>query len=262
MYDWAVRAIIWIGLFLLGVMGIVLPGVYLYTANGLPRLESEYDLETQLRMSIEGERMSIRAGQFQDHARSHKFEKPEFSKLPHDLIALYISQMGCSNFFRTPREEGPRWGWRLFAGMGNVELEGDGGCERYLALRLANALGIKGDLQMTVAANKLHGFLQKDQLIAYDMASMYFGRGIVGVEDAAWELYKKDLHKMELAELAEFTMALPIHGYYDALRECKNASIIKQNRDYILSTLAEHSLVPQEKVNEAMKQPVACLSVP
>lgn len=256
------RTVAWIVLFLIGLTGVVVPSVYLYTASQLPRLESEYDLETHLRMSIEGERMSIRAGRYDDENRSHKFAKPEFAKLPHDLIALYISQMGCPSFFRTPREDGGRWAWRLAASIAGVELEGDGWCEKYLARRIAGALGIKGTLQTTVAANKLHTFLQKDELVAWDFSSMYFERGIVGVNDAAWELYRKDLNDMTLPELAEFTLALPIHGYYQDLRECKNASLIKQNRDAILTQLGNQGLVPPEKVRDALRAPVACLRVP
>jgi len=257
-----VRTIVWLVLFLVGLSGVVIPGVYFHTASQLPRLESEYDLETHFRLSIEGERMSIRAGRYEEPARSHKFEKPEFARLPHDLIALYISQMGCANFFRTPREEGPAWGWRMLVGLMGVQPDGDGRCERYLALRLAQTLGIRGDLQTTVAANKIHGFLQKDQLIAYDLATMYFDRGVVGVEDATWELYGKAPEDLDLAELAEFTMALPIHGYYQALKECKNAAIIKQNRDYILDLLGSHALVPPEKIEAAKQRGVACLGVP
>lgn len=256
------RTIIWIVLFLIGLAGVVLPSIYLYTASQLPQLESEYDLETHLRLSIEGERMSIRSGRYEDEQRSHKFEKPDFTRLPHDLVAVYISQMGCPRFFTTPREDGPRWAWRMVAGLMGGELDGDGWCERYLAIQLAHALGIKGELQITVAAHKIHGFLQKDQLIAYTFASMYFDRGVVGVNDAAWELYRKDISKFDLAELAEFTLALPIHGYYQDIKDCKNASITKVNRDHILNTLGNHALVPPDKVSAALKRGVACLQVP
>jgi hypothetical protein len=256
-----VRAFIWTSLFLLGLSGVVLPAFYLYTASKLPRLESEYDLESLLRLSVEGERLSSRAGQNHREHRPVKFARPDFARLPRDLVALYISRAGCPTFFQTPREDGPRWGWRLVKSLMNSGMRGDGECERYVSMRLAVALGIKGNMERTVAANKVHAILQKDQLVAWDFATMYFERGVVGVEDAAWELYRKEVVEMTLAELAEFALALPIYGYYDDLKSCRNASLIKQNRDQLLKRLSAQSLVPADHAKAAGDAPVACLKV-
>ncbi len=256
------RAFIWIVVFLVGVAAIVLPSTYMYAAADLPRLESEFDLETHLRLSVEGERMSGRAGVIQKGSRSPKFEKPDFAKLPTDLVALYISAAGCPTFFQTQREDGPRWLMRLAYSLMNKGMPGDGECERYLALRLAVTLGVKTDMEQTVAAHKLHAFLQRDQLIAWDMATMLFDRGVVGVEDAAWELYKKPPAEMSLAELAEFSLVLPINGgYYFDLKTCRNGALIKQNRDGILRRLEAHALVTPERARAATEAPVACLLV-
>lgn len=243
----------------LGVAGVVLPSAYLYLAAGLPQVESEYELETHLRLAIEGERTSIRAGRYEEDARSHRFERPEFAKLPHDFIALYISQMGCSTFFRTPREEGGKWALRMVGGLVGSHPSGDGWCERWLSLRLASAIGVRGNVEQTIAGNKLRGFLQKDQLVAYDLATIHFDRGVVGVEDAAWEIYRKRVDQMDLAELAEFTLALPVHGYYRELKTCKNPVMIKHNRDVILNRLVDDALVSQAKVKAALTAPIACV---
>ncbi len=252
------RAFIWTCLFLLGLSGVVLPGVYLYTASKLPRLESEYDMETLLRMWAEGERMSYRAGQHRRDLRPVKFERPEFAKLPRDLVALYISRAGCPTFFQTPREDGPRWGMRLMRSLMRSGMPGDGECERYMSLRLAAALGINGDLERTVAANKLHAFLQKDQLVAWDLATMHFARGVVGVEDAAWELYRKAPSDMTLAELAELSLSFPIHGYYRDLKDCRKIVVIKQARNTLIERLSRQSLVPPDQVEAALEEPIAC----
>lgn len=256
------KGFLWIVFFTLGLLGVVAPAFYLYRAAKLPQLESEYDLETLLRLSVEGERMSIRAGRTEQDPRQTKFEKPEFAKLPKDLVALYISQLGCPTFFQTPREDGPKWGWRLFAGLMGSELPGDGGCERYLSMNISMRLGVKGMLDLTVAGNKLHGFLQKDQLVTYDLATMKFDRGVVGVEDASYELYRKKLADLNLAQLAEFTLALPMNGFYWDIKDCKNASLIKQTRDRVIKIVAAQGLVPPDKAMEAVKMPVACLDAP
>jgi hypothetical protein len=255
-----VKSLLWIVLFLLGLAGVVIPLTYLYTASRLPPLESEFDVEKQLKHSIEGERMSLRAGQYEKNPRPLTFARPDFSRLPKDLVALYIRHMGCPRYFQTPREDGPAWAWRLFAGvMAGSEPPGDGGCERILAMRIARGLGIEGNLPQSVAAHRLHSFMQKDQLIAYDLAIIYFERGIVGVEDAAFTLFGRELGELQLAELAELQLALPPFGYYNDLKQCRNATVIRQNRDLLLEDLAGWRLVSEDRARNAMAQPVSCL---
>ncbi|MFL5345290.1 MAG: transglycosylase domain-containing protein [Hyalangium sp.] len=253
------KAIIWIVLFLLGLAGVLIPISYLYNASKLPTMDSEYDVEKKLKSGIEGERMSLVAGMYVKPDRPITFNRPDFSRLPKDLVAIYIAQMGCPRFFQTPREDGTAWAWRLFLGVATGgQPPGDGGCERLLAFRLAWKLGVRDATELTVAANKLHGFLQKDQLIAYDLAIITFERGVVGVEDAAYKLFGKELDKLSLSELAELQLALPPYGYYNDLKTCQNAAIMKQNRDLILKYTAGMELLSQDKVNNAMGQPVFC----
>ncbi|MCP3136092.1 transglycosylase domain-containing protein [Pyxidicoccus xibeiensis] len=253
------KSLLWIVLFLLGLAGVIIPLSYLYTASKLPPLESEFDVEKQLKHSIEGERMSLRAGQYQRNPRPITFNRPDFSRLPKDMVALYIRHLGCPRYFQTPREDGPAWAWRLFAGvMTGAQPPGDGGCERILSMRIAGTLGITGNVAQSVAAHRLHSFMQKDQLIAYDLASLYFERGIVGVEDAAFVLFKRELSELQLSELAELQLALPPFGYYGDLKTCRNATIIRQNRDILLEDLAGWKLVSEDRARNAMGQPVFC----
>jgi hypothetical protein len=246
-------------LFLSGLAGVVIPLTYLYTASKLPPLESEFDVEKQLKHSIEGERMSLRAGQYEKSPRPLTFTRPDFSRLPKDLVALYIRHMGCPRYFQTPREDGPSWAWRLFVGVTTGSTPpGDGGCERILAMRIAGALGIQGNLPQSVAAHRIHSFMQKDQLIAYDLAALYFERGIVGVEDAAFTLFGRELSELQLSELAELQLALPPFGYYHDLKVCRNATVIRQNRDMLLEDLAGWKLVSEDRARNAIAQPVYC----
>ncbi|HEX8441822.1 transglycosylase domain-containing protein [Archangium sp.] len=253
------KTLLWLVLLLIGLTGVALPAAYLHAASKLPRLETEFDLEKQLRHSIEGERMSLRAGTF-ENTRPMEYKRPDFARLPKDLVALYIAQLGCPTYFQTPREDGPKWSWRLFAYAAfGSELPGDGACERLLAMRLAAKLGIAGNLERVIAAHRLHAFLQKDQLIAYDLSSLYFERGIVGVEDAAYKIFGRELDTLQLPELAELSLALPPHSYYDDAVSCRNASLIRQNRDVLLTDLFGYKLVTEERARSAMTRPVACL---
>jgi hypothetical protein len=253
-----VKTLLWLVLFLIGVTGVVLPAVYFHAASKLPRLESEYDVELLLRHSIEGERKSLQVGTF-EKPRPIDYKRPDFERLPKDLVALYIAQHNCPTYFQTRREDGPKWAWRLFSyATFGTEPPGDGSCERLLAMRLAGALGVTGNLEQVVAAHRLHSFLQKDQLLAYDLSALYFEHGVVGVEDAAKKVLGRELNTLQLAELAELSLTLPPHGFYRMAILCRNASLIRQNRDVLLSDLAGYQLVTEERARTAMAQPVAC----
>ncbi|MBU8899320.1 hypothetical protein DRW03_10310 [Corallococcus sp. H22C18031201] len=255
------KTVFWILMFLVGLTGVVVPLTYLYTASKLPPLENETDVEKQLRHSIEDERMSVAVGLVDRGNKPLTFAKPDFSRLPKDLVALYIRQMECPTYFQTPREDGRAWAWRLFAGVAlGARPPGDGACERLLAVRIARALGIKDNLELAVAAHRLHSFLQKDQLIAYDLAIIRFERGIVGVEDAAQKIFGQPLADLSLSELAELQLALPPYGFYTDLKQCKNATLIRQNRDLLLRDLAGWQLVSEDRARNAIAEPVACLS--
>jgi hypothetical protein len=253
------RSAIWICLFLLGLAGVVFPSVYLYEASKLPQLESEFDLEKHLKNSIEGERMSIRLGQFRSR-EGIDFLRPEFGRLPRELVALYISGLECPAFFKSAREGGGRWMWRMFGGAYfGVAPPGDGRCERFFALELAAAIGIEGTLERTVAANKIHGFLQKDQLVAYQLAAITFDRGLVGVEDVAVALFGRKLQDLPLHQLAELSLVLPPYHYFKELRTCQNGALIKRARDTILFELADDNLISKDAARTAAEEPVTCV---
>jgi hypothetical protein len=253
-----VKGPLWLLLFVVALIGLALPLSYLYVSSQLPRLESPRDVELLLRLNVEGERMSLRQGTSEKPV-VYKYVHPEFSQLPKDLVALYLSQRGCPTYFQTPKEEGARWGWRMLAGLFlGLELEGNGFCERLFAMRLAEEAGAATSLQKAVATHKIHAALQKDELIAYHLSALYFDRGVVGVDDASRVLFKRELASLNLPELAEFILALPPHGFYDDIRICKNASLIQRSRDMLLVLLARDGLVSEQRAREAEAMPVKC----
>src|SRR5205823_3112746 len=133
-----VKMILWISLVVLGALAIALPCIYFYIASGLPQLESVFDLEKLLKYDIEGERMSVKMGMYAQETGGVEYEHPDFARLPKDLVAAYISQRGCPTYFQTPREEGAKWGWRMFAASVGAQMGGDGWCEQTFAGRLAD----------------------------------------------------------------------------------------------------------------------------
>lgn len=253
------RAFLWIAVFLAAVGIVTVPLVYFYVASNLPPLETEFDVLRVLRLSIESERRSVQLGQYQRSQDPIEFARPDVLTLPKDLVALYINERGCPTFFQSPREDGLPWAKRMFYSLANVELEGDGWCEALFAWNLGLRVGAKGSLAETVATHKIHRVLKKDSLVAYDLASYHFAPGIIGVEDASKLLFKKPLSELSLAQLGEFGLALPPHGYFDQILDCQNPTLIRQNRDVLIDRLAMAGLIPMDKATNARGQPVTCV---
>jgi membrane carboxypeptidase/penicillin-binding protein len=242
--------------------GVLVPATWLYTAANLPnQIESESDIEIHLRQSIESERQSIQLGRPANHRESVKWEKPDFSRLPKHLIAFYITATGCPDYFRSPREEGWPWVRRLGASLQNRILDGDGACELIFARNLARRLSMKTDLQVAVAADRVHRFLAKDQLVAFDLHSMWFDHGVIGVETASKVVMQKPLTELNLAEPAELQLAIPPWGYWEDIMQCRNAAQLKEARDTILMQLAEIGHISDEMARTATSQQVRCLQI-
>ncbi len=252
------KQVIWIALFLVGLVGVLTPVIYLYTASQLPVLESELDLHRILKDAIESERMGVKRTQYDPRGVEVTFDRPDFSRLPKDLVALYISQRGCPTYFQTEREDGPAWAWRMLQGVFGKESGGDGWCERLFAMRLAERIGVKGNLPVTVAANKIHSFLSKDQLIAYDLFSIRMEYGVIGVDALSQKLFQRPLDDLGLTQLAELVLTLPPHNGYDQVKDCQNPSVIRKVRDTVIEDLARHALVAPERAKNAQAQPVTC----
>jgi len=244
------------------LVGVLIPAVYFRAVYRLPVLENTYDLDNLLKPSIEGERASYAAG-VADRVDPSRlaYRRPDFGELPKELVALYTTELGCPTFFQTPREEGVKWAWRLVSAMlFGRQPEGDGWCERTLAYRIADALYVKEPLERAAAAHKLHRFLQKDQLVAYDMSLVRVGRrGLVGVDDVSRALFNnRPPNELNLSELGELALALPPHGYFEELEACSTASLLRQARDVLIGRLARVSLIPTERMRAAQAVPVTC----
>ena len=255
------RAFLWIGVVIAAIVVVLTPILYLYTSTKLPQLDSEFDLERILRQSIESERRSALMGQYEKARQPIDFKRPDFARLPKNLVAAYITERGCPTYFQSPREDGFPWTKRQLLGLVNVEPRGDGWCEQVFGGNLSARIGAKGSLEMTVATHKIHRFLKKDTLIAYDLHSVRLAPGIIGVEDGARELFKKPLAELNLAEIAEYALALPPNGYWEQMRACQNPTLIRQARDQVIQRLQMVSLIPESEARAAQTRPVACLKI-
>lgn len=257
------RALIWLTVLGAAIVAVVMPVVWIYTGNTLPNaLESAADIELHLRQSIESERLGMQANVHPSQRRPIKWKRPEILDYPKRLVALFINETGCPTYFRTEREEGFPWMKRIFARLvQGRELDGDGSCELNYARLLARRLGAKTPLQQAVASDRIHRFLQRDQIVAFNLASMQFEPGLVGVADAARDIMGKELSELSDAEMAELQLAIPPYDYWEDIRQCRNAPMLRGARDTLLRRLEEEGLLSEEATKTAIAQPVRCLSV-
>lgn len=247
---------------LAGVVGLVLPAAWLWVASSLPnQIDSQLDIETHLRQSVESERQSTQLVKRLKERESVKWERPDFTRLPKHMVALYITETGCPTYFQTPREEGFPWIKRVLFSLAGKQVDGDGACELIFAKRLARRLGAKTTMQVAVASDRVHRFLQKDELVAFDLHSMQFEQGVVGVEAAAKLLMQKDLTELSLSELAELQIAIPPWGYWDDVKLCGNASLVRVNRDKLLQNLVWAGLASEEMAKTGAAQQPRCLTI-
>lgn len=256
------RALILMPLVLLLIFGLVVPLFYLYTAATLPnRIEGPLQIETLLRQSIESERQSLQYHKNVKDRENVTWPSPDFSTLPKLLVALYITQNGCPTYFQTPRETGLAWKRRVFSSLLDKKLPGDGACELIFSERLAMRLGATTRIDVAVAADRIHEFLLKDQLVAFDLHSTQFGRGTIGVEAASKELMFKNLLDLDLAELAELQIGIPPLGYWKEMHDCSNAPLIRQTRDKLLDDLMTTGFINAEAAKNASEPAPRCLSI-
>jgi hypothetical protein len=259
----ALRSLLWLTALTLVLAGVLVPVVWLSTASTLPdATESEQQLETHLRQSIESERQGQQLGLDVKQRRKVKWARPEIVDYPKRLVALFITETGCPTYFQTPREDGLPWLARIARKtIDGRDLDGDGACELNYARMLARRLGAKTPLQLAVASDRLHRFLQRDQLVAYNLASVRFAPGLVGVADASFELMQQELPELDDAALAELQLAIPPWDFWDDVRQCRNAPLLREARDTLLTRLSQQGLISEEMAKSAATQPLRCLSV-
>lgn len=256
------KAGVWIAVIMALAVVLIAPMVYLYESSKLPALDSEFDLERALRNSIESERRSQQLGKYDPQNDPIEWKRPDFARLPKNLVAAYISERGCPTYFQTPREDGWPWTKRLLLGLVNIEPFGDGWCEQVFASNLATRIGAKDTLETVVATHKIHRFLKKDALVAYDLHSVKLEVGVIGVEAASDDLFHKQLLDLDLAELAELALAIPPNSAYDQIKKCRNSVQIRQARDGVLDRLKAFSLIPDSDARAAKDKNLACKLVP
>lgn len=228
-------------------------------------IESEHDVYVFFRHSIETDRQSVESAKQAKLRGPVDWPKPDFKTLPRTVVMLYLLETGCSSsFFRSPRDKPMRWNRLLFKFFQREPFgpgDGDGACEVIFAQRLAQRLGARSRLEETVLIDRLHKFLTREELLAYDLESTQYVRGIIGLEATSKQLLQKPAAELTLAERVELQLALPPYGMWEDINACRNPIRLKEVRDGVLYRVARSNLDTKDAVQIALAQPLACTLV-
>ena len=259
----ALKSLVWLSLLLVASVGVLLPTAWFYTVSKLPNsVESAADIELALRVSIEGERQATQSPLHASVRKQIKWERPELSQYPQRVINAFIGATGCPTYFKTKKEEGnPYFKRELDKLVNGRDSRGDGACELILSRMLARKLGAATSLQIAVAADRIHSFLSKEELVTFNLASIRFDDGVIGVAEGSRVLMQRELSALTDAEAAELQLAIPPLDYWDELWECKNAGVVREARDTFIARLAQQGLLAEADARTATAAPVRCMSV-
>ncbi len=237
----------------------ILAVIYIQADRELPPLNSEFDIDGHLRSTIEGERRNLRPEAGIVHPEV-AWKHPTLADYPNDFVLMQMAEYGCPTFFQTARESKIAWMGRVFKGwlFGRDSSGRDGRCELHFARELASNLRVADGAQEFLAAYRIREILGRDQLVAYEMASLPLEPGYFGVHDAARLFLHRPLAQLSLAELAELAIALPPYNLYDAIRQCDSVLMIRKRRDNLLITLGEAGVLPLERARAAEGEAVSC----
>lgn len=257
------KSLVWLSLVFFGSVAVILPAAWFYTVSKLPNaVESEADIELALRQSIESERQATQSPLHVSVRKQIKWERPELSQYPEKVVNAFIGATGCPTYFKTPKQIGtPYFKRELDKMISGRDSMGDGACELILSRMLARKLGAGTSLQVAVAADRIHEFLNKEQLVTFNLATIRFDDGVIGVAEGSRVLMQRELNELSFAEAAELQLAIPPLDYWDELWECKNAGVVREARDTFIARLVQQNLIGESDARTATAQQVRCMTV-
>jgi hypothetical protein len=257
-----VKNLFWVVVIVGGVLGVLIPGFYFNASSNLPSpLANRQQLLLLMRMQVESERMKVALGLPPKERGFVSWPDPELSRFPPDFTALFLSQNGCAPFLRAAPEKKSKWTVRVLRaawGLGG-DASVAGRCRLLFASSIVSRLGVTGTLETALATYRVGNLLDHQELVAWELTTVHFENGLVGVDQTLSRLYKRPLAEMNLAELAEAVLVAPPHAYMDEIRRCKNPPLIRRARDTVLQEFAADGLVTEAQANAAQQADVACM---
>lgn len=242
--------------------GLLVPGLYFYYARDVPDLESPSAVLKAVKRSVEAQRqVAAPTGPTGQKPEDYKFELMPLSKLPAHYVDAVVALDSCPDY-TTSKKDLPypklrriakRWLRRQVSGFGPQA------CQLRYADQIVLTLGIVDSMRASIADHRVLDALSVEELLQYRISTVFYGDGVIGPQAAAQKLYKKDLEKLDLGQVAELVAA---EGYFTMFQRCQNPAKLKMYRDAILDRMEAFRLLGQAEAKAARARQVGCYYKP
>ncbi|MGC4121143.1 MAG: transglycosylase domain-containing protein [Myxococcales bacterium] len=242
--------------------GLLVPGLYFFYAKDLPDLDSPSAVFKAVKRSVESQRQVVApTGPTGQKLEAYQFELMPLAKLPAHFVDAIVAVDSCPDY-TTSKKDLPypklrriakRWLRREVAGFGPQA------CQLRYADQVVLSLGVVDSMRASIGDHKVLDALSVEELLVYRISTVYYGEGVIGPQAAAQKLFKKDLDKLDLGQVAEMVAA---EGYFQMFQRCQNPAKLKMYRDAILDRMEAFRLLGQAEAKAARARQVTCFYKP
>jgi penicillin-binding protein 1A len=236
------------------LVSVILLSVYLsFLSSTLPSLEELENPKLE-----EATKIFSSDGELIDKFFLQNRTKVTLDSIPKDMINALIAT--------EDRKFYDHWGVhleRIFKAFfknvasGNLTREGASTITQQLARNLykdiGNKISLNRKLREAMTAVQIEKTYTKDEILAYYLNTVYFGKGAYGIEAAAQTYFNKNASGMSLDECALLVGILKSPANYDPV---ENPDAALKRRNLVLNEMAEAEFISSERFQLVSKDPI------
>ncbi|MBK9227368.1 MAG: PBP1A family penicillin-binding protein [Ignavibacteria bacterium] len=236
------------------LVSVILLSVYLsFLSSTLPSLEELENPKLE-----EATKIFSSDGELIDKFFLQNRTKVTLDSIPKDMINALIAT--------EDRKFYDHWGVhleRIFKAFfknvasGNLTREGASTITQQLARNLykdiGNKISLNRKLREAMTAVQIEKTYTKDEILAYYLNTVYFGKGAYGIEAAAQTYFNKNASYMSLDECALLVGILKSPANYDPV---ENPDAALKRRNLVLNEMAEAGFITAERFQLVSKDPI------
>ena len=236
------------------LVSVILLSVYLsFLSSTLPSLEELENPKLE-----EATKIFSSDGELIDKFFLQNRTKVTLDSIPKDMINALIAT--------EDRKFYDHWGVhleRIFKAFfknvasGNLTREGASTITQQLARNLykdiGNKISLNRKLREAMTAVQIEKTYTKDEILAYYLNTVYFGKGAYGIEAAAQTYFNKNASGMSLDECALLVGILKSPANYDPV---ENPDAALKRRNLVLNEMAEAEFITAERFQLVSKDPM------
>jgi len=241
-------------LLMISVTGIT--GVYLYFANGLPKLGSLADYQPPLVSRVYNTQGELLA----EYADEHRILTP-LEDIPQRVRNAFLAAED-EHFYQHPGINPARI---LSAAIANLKaghtVQGGSTITQQVAKNflLTSERTYARKIREIILAHRIEENFSKDEILYLYLNQIYLGRGAYGVTSAAWRYFHKRLDELTLAEAAMLAGLPKAPSRYAPNLHPERAL---NRRNTVLMMIRKSGFAPAPEVQQALNEPLRVAPLP